>query len=96
MFYLKIRDQEEEEGAEDSVQRPLVFAYYVTGHGFGHATRAVELHRHLSLSVSLCVCVCDLSEKMKKNNVLIRCTNNLLCNYGYVLIRCLCVICLKI
>ena len=23
--------------------RPLVFAYYVTGHGFGHATRVVEV-----------------------------------------------------
>ncbi|XP_012855826.1 PREDICTED: L-arabinokinase [Erythranthe guttata] len=30
-------------GAEDSVKRPLVFAYYVTGHGFGHATRVVEV-----------------------------------------------------
>ncbi|KAJ7521489.1 hypothetical protein O6H91_19G056700 [Diphasiastrum complanatum] len=26
---------------------PLVFAYYVTGHGFGHATRVVEVARHL-------------------------------------------------
>ncbi|CAA6671179.1 unnamed protein product [Spirodela intermedia] len=25
----------------------LVFAYYVTGHGFGHATRVVEVARHL-------------------------------------------------
>ncbi|XP_019707924.1 L-arabinokinase [Elaeis guineensis] len=25
----------------------LVFAYYVTGHGFGHATRVVEVVRHL-------------------------------------------------
>lgn len=23
--------------------RPLIFAYYVTGHGFGHATRVVEV-----------------------------------------------------
>ncbi|CAA0814952.1 L-arabinokinase [Striga hermonthica] len=29
--------------AEDSLNRPLVFAYYVTGHGFGHATRVVEV-----------------------------------------------------
>ncbi|XP_065627153.1 3-oxoacyl-[acyl-carrier-protein] synthase II, chloroplastic isoform X3 [Quercus suber] len=28
-------------------KRHLVFAYYVTGHGFGHATRAVEVVRHL-------------------------------------------------
>ncbi|GAQ77636.1 galactokinase [Klebsormidium nitens] len=26
---------------------PLVFAYYVTGHGLGHATRVVEVTRHL-------------------------------------------------
>ncbi|ONK68121.1 uncharacterized protein A4U43_C05F7660 [Asparagus officinalis] len=26
---------------------PLIFAYYVTGHGFGHATRVVEVVRHL-------------------------------------------------
>ncbi|RLN09684.1 L-arabinokinase [Panicum miliaceum] len=25
----------------------LVFAYYITGHGFGHATRALEVVRHL-------------------------------------------------
>ncbi|XP_011017618.1 PREDICTED: L-arabinokinase-like [Populus euphratica] len=30
-------------------QQPLVFAYYVTGHGFGHATRVVEVVRHLIL-----------------------------------------------
>ncbi|KAK4539051.1 hypothetical protein RGQ29_032016 [Quercus rubra] len=28
-------------------KRHLIFAYYVTGHGFGHATRAVEVVRHL-------------------------------------------------
>lgn len=37
-------------GAQDSVKRPLVFAYYVTGHGFGHATRVVEVARHLILA----------------------------------------------
>lgn len=30
-----------------SPKKPLVFAYYVTGHGFGHATRAVEVVRNL-------------------------------------------------
>lgn len=30
--------------------RHLVFAYYVTGHGFGHATRVVEVARHLILA----------------------------------------------
>ncbi|KAF6167317.1 hypothetical protein GIB67_043178 [Kingdonia uniflora] len=29
--------------------RHLVFAYYITGHGFGHATRVVEVVRHLIL-----------------------------------------------
>ncbi|KAG6391367.1 hypothetical protein SASPL_149121 [Salvia splendens] len=37
-------------GAQDSAKRPLVFAYYVTGHGFGHATRVVEVARHLILA----------------------------------------------
>lgn len=27
----------------ESSRPPLVFAYYVTGHGFGHATRVVEV-----------------------------------------------------
>jgi len=29
---------------EESARAKLVFAYYVTGHGFGHATRVVEVH----------------------------------------------------
>lgn len=29
--------------AEGAERRSLVFAYYVTGHGFGHATRVVEV-----------------------------------------------------
>ncbi|KAL2548136.1 L-arabinokinase [Forsythia ovata] len=37
-------------GADESRKRPLVFAYYVTGHGFGHATRVVEVIRHLILA----------------------------------------------
>ncbi|KAK1323128.1 L-arabinokinase [Acorus calamus] len=28
-------------------RKHLVFAYYITGHGFGHATRVVEVVRHL-------------------------------------------------
>ncbi|XP_006401380.2 L-arabinokinase [Eutrema salsugineum] len=31
----------------ESPRSSLVFAYYVTGHGFGHATRVVEVVRHL-------------------------------------------------
>ncbi|XP_038983785.1 L-arabinokinase-like isoform X2 [Phoenix dactylifera] len=31
-------------------RKHLVFAYYVTGHGFGHATRVVEVVRHLIVS----------------------------------------------
>ena len=33
----------------DSSRPSLVFAYYVTGHGFGHATRVVEV-RSLTLA----------------------------------------------
>lgn len=32
------------EPEESNQQQPLIFAYYVTGHGFGHATRVVEVH----------------------------------------------------
>jgi hypothetical protein len=32
----------EEDGGEPAAA-PLVFAYYVTGHGLGHATRVVEV-----------------------------------------------------
>ncbi|XP_066369481.1 L-arabinokinase-like isoform X1 [Miscanthus floridulus] len=35
-------------GADHSpTPRSLVFAFYLTGHGFGHATRAIEVVRHL-------------------------------------------------
>ncbi|KAL0312264.1 UNVERIFIED_CONTAM: L-arabinokinase [Sesamum radiatum] len=37
-------------GEEHQTKRPLIFAYYVTGHGFGHATRVVEVARHLILA----------------------------------------------
>ncbi|XP_010548967.1 PREDICTED: L-arabinokinase-like [Tarenaya hassleriana] len=37
---------EENDGFSAS-SKHLVFAYYVTGHGFGHATRVVEVVRHL-------------------------------------------------
>ncbi|KAJ4763612.1 Galactokinase [Rhynchospora pubera] len=37
----------EEEGLVSVSREHLVFAYYVTGHGFGHATRVVEVVRHL-------------------------------------------------
>ncbi|KAF3639055.1 hypothetical protein FXO38_22886 [Capsicum annuum] len=30
-----------------SEKKSIVFAYYVTGHGFGHATRVAEVVRHL-------------------------------------------------
>ncbi|KVH91514.1 hypothetical protein Ccrd_006465 [Cynara cardunculus var. scolymus] len=40
------------DGAEaaSATGKRLVFAYYVTGHGFGHATRGVEVVRHLILA----------------------------------------------
>lgn len=41
----------ENEGVSVSASRNhLVFAYYVTGHGFGHATRVVEVVRNLILA----------------------------------------------
>ncbi|KAA8528210.1 hypothetical protein F0562_035539 [Nyssa sinensis] len=41
----------EDDGDQVSASRKhLVFAYYVTGHGFGHATRVVEVVRHLILA----------------------------------------------
>ncbi|XP_068641434.1 L-arabinokinase-like [Aristolochia californica] len=43
-----MRDEKEIEGS--SPTKPFVFAYYVTGHGFGHATRVVEVLRHLIAS----------------------------------------------
>lgn len=41
-----------EDGVEavSASRNHLVFAYYVTGHGFGHATRVVEVVRHLILA----------------------------------------------
>ncbi|KAK6152148.1 hypothetical protein DH2020_014783 [Rehmannia glutinosa] len=35
---------------EEVGKMPLVFAYYVTGHGFGHATRVLEVVRNLILA----------------------------------------------
>ncbi|KAK6126645.1 hypothetical protein DH2020_039609 [Rehmannia glutinosa] len=35
---------------EEMGKMPLVFAYYVTGHGFGHATRVLEVVRNLILA----------------------------------------------
>ncbi|KAL5208229.1 hypothetical protein ABZP36_032664 [Zizania latifolia] len=40
-------DEEEEAAAVSVPPQRLVFAYYITGHGFGHATRALEVVRHL-------------------------------------------------
>ncbi|XP_030551692.2 L-arabinokinase-like [Rhodamnia argentea] len=42
-------EPQETSGVSSSRDR-LVFAYYVTGHGFGHATRVVEVVRHLILA----------------------------------------------
>ena len=30
-------------GGGEEAEGRLVFAYYITGHGFGHATRAIEV-----------------------------------------------------
>ncbi|XP_050216691.1 L-arabinokinase-like [Mercurialis annua] len=44
-----MRIEEESNGVSASTKH-LVFAYYVTGHGFGHATRVVEVVRNLILA----------------------------------------------
>ncbi|XP_020226099.1 L-arabinokinase [Cajanus cajan] len=41
-----MRIDQESDGVSASTKH-LVFAYYVTGHGFGHATRVTEVVRHL-------------------------------------------------
>ncbi|KAI9124573.1 hypothetical protein K1719_004495 [Acacia pycnantha] len=41
---------EQESNAVSASKKNLVFAYYVTGHGFGHATRVAEVVRHLILA----------------------------------------------
>lgn len=41
---------EKEAEAVSASRNHLVFAYYVTGHGFGHATRVIEVVRHLILA----------------------------------------------
>ncbi|XP_061362544.1 L-arabinokinase-like [Gastrolobium bilobum] len=38
---------EQESDAVSASRKHLVFAYYITGHGFGHATRVTEVVRHL-------------------------------------------------
>ena len=42
----KKSDSGEGDGNGDGeIPAPLVFVYYVTGHGLGHATRVVEVRR---------------------------------------------------
>ncbi|XP_028802273.1 L-arabinokinase [Neltuma alba] len=41
---------ERDSDAVSASREHLVFAYYVTGHGFGHATRVAEVVRHLILA----------------------------------------------
>jgi hypothetical protein len=36
---------DQESGAVSSSRKHLVFAYYITGHGFGHATRVTEVKK---------------------------------------------------
>lgn len=48
-----MRIDEESEGVSAS-RNHLVFAYYVTGHGFGHATRVVEVSYLCSLLSDHC------------------------------------------
>ncbi|KAG0479556.1 hypothetical protein HPP92_010414, partial [Vanilla planifolia] len=42
-----LRDKMVAQRIDGEERRRLVFAYYITGHGFGHATRVVDVVRHL-------------------------------------------------
>jgi hypothetical protein len=42
-----LTEQEKLGVRNEQTVKPLVFAYYVTGHGLGHATRVIEVARHL-------------------------------------------------
>ncbi|XP_058068458.1 L-arabinokinase-like [Magnolia sinica] len=42
-----MRIKEEDDHVSVAPGKRLIFAYYITGHGFGHATRVVEVVRHL-------------------------------------------------
>ncbi|CAK9216976.1 unnamed protein product [Sphagnum jensenii] len=42
-----LTEQEKLGARNEQAVKPLVFAYYVTGHGLGHATRVIEVARHL-------------------------------------------------
>ncbi|PWZ22034.1 L-arabinokinase [Zea mays] len=48
MIRIRVQDGDVDGGGEVTAPpQHLVFAYYITGHGFGHATRALEVVRHL-------------------------------------------------
>eukprot|EP00267_Zea_mays_P054617 XP_020407869.1 L-arabinokinase [Zea mays] len=45
---MRVQDEDvDDDGEVTAPPQHLVFAYYFTGHGFGHATRALEVVRHL-------------------------------------------------
>ncbi|KAF9617865.1 hypothetical protein IFM89_039084 [Coptis chinensis] len=44
---MRINDNDNDDHQLSTPPKHLVFAYYITGHGFGHATRVVEVTRHL-------------------------------------------------
>ncbi|KAL4381380.1 hypothetical protein HN51_005026 [Arachis hypogaea] len=50
---MGMKQQEEYDGdgvAAVSSTHKMVFAYFVTGHGFGHATHVAEVVRHLIIA----------------------------------------------
>jgi L-arabinokinase len=47
MLTPKQHTTEEKLASPSTTKKPKRFAYYVTGHGFGHATRVVEVCRAL-------------------------------------------------
>lgn len=54
-----MRIEEESDGVSAS-RKHLVFAYYVTGHGFGHATRVTEVSLSFSFSIHRLFCFCGV------------------------------------
>ncbi|XLU99140.1 hypothetical protein S245_013480, partial [Arachis hypogaea] len=73
---MGMKQQEEYDGdgaAADSSTQKMVFAYYVTGHGFGHATRVAEVVRHLILAGHDVHVVTAAPEFVFTNEVVLEC-----------------------
>jgi hypothetical protein len=53
---MRVQDGDVDGGGEVTAPpQHLVFAYYITGHGFGHATRALEVRRRSLRPLAACL-----------------------------------------